>query len=155
MKRRRGTIPTVEELLAKTKANGDCLEWQGSCGAAGLPRISIRGKSQFVTRLMMTLLGQPPGDLIVRHDCDNSRCVNPKHLRLGTYRDNVHDMLQRNRRADFHGEKNGQAYLTNADVHEIRAAYRMGARSKDLMTLYNARPNTIYEILALRRWVSR
>lgn len=34
---------------------------------------------------------------LVRHYCDNPRCINPEHLLIGTHQDNVNDMMQRNR----------------------------------------------------------
>lgn len=38
-----------------------------------------------------------PGKKIVRHKCDNSLCVNPDHLELGTLKDNSQDCLKRGR----------------------------------------------------------
>ena len=35
--------------------------------------------------------------LVVRHRCDNSRCLNPEHLELGTQADNMEDMWKRTR----------------------------------------------------------
>lgn len=34
---------------------------------------------------------------VVRHTCDNQRCVNPDHLIIGTYQDNMDDKVARNR----------------------------------------------------------
>lgn len=34
---------------------------------------------------------------VIRHTCDNARCINPEHLVIGTYQDNMDDKVSRGR----------------------------------------------------------
>lgn len=85
-------------------------------------------------------VGAIPNGLLVCHHCDNPSCVNPKHLFVGTYSDNMQDMLKKGRgRAQRHhdlypvGENNRAAKLTEADVREIRRRYQQGGVSQSAL----------------------
>ena len=54
----------------------------------------------------------------VCHTCDNPSCVNPRHLFLGTCRDNLEDAVRKGRMA--HGERNANTKLSVEDVRKIR-----------------------------------
>lgn len=43
--------------------------------------------------------GPVPDGLIVRHKCDNTKCINPDHLEVGTKKDNRQDFLRRHPKA--------------------------------------------------------
>jgi hypothetical protein len=58
-------------------------------------------------------------DIVVRHKCDNRRCINIEHLEIGTRADNVKDRVERNRNAIQLGEINANSSLTNKNVVEI------------------------------------
>lgn len=49
--------------------------------------------------------GEIPEGLVVRHKCDIRRCVAPHHILAGTQKENVRDMIQRNRYRGFKKEK--------------------------------------------------
>lgn len=56
------------------------------------------------------------------HICDNRTCCNPRHLKLGTQKENNNDCQRKGRRADCGGMANGRAKLNDTDIREIRAS---------------------------------
>lgn len=79
--------------------------------------------------------GQIPLGLYVLHKCNNSMCVNPDHLYLGTHEDNMRDMAVSCRAA--------QSKFTDDQVHEIRA-HKQGCMK--LAKLYGVAQSTIKRI---------
>jgi hypothetical protein len=74
---------------------------------------------------MWTLsFGPIPSGMMVCHRCDVRNCVNPKHLFLGTNRDNMADMVRKGRKVRFaaRGEKNGNAKWSDKIAHEVSAS---------------------------------
>lgn len=69
-------------------------------------------------------LGVPYDDLkgvLVRHKCDNPRCIAPAHLEIGSAADNSSDMVQRGR--SLRGAKHPGAKLNPAQVLDIRSRF--------------------------------
>lgn len=90
---------TVEKILSYTVQVGECLEWTRCFNSDGYPRMGWKGKGNGkVHRILMQLLGHDVNDKVVRHRCDNPKCLNPDHLTLGTPLENVKDMDDRDRR---------------------------------------------------------
>lgn len=76
----------------------DCWHWMGPVNYFGYGRITYQGRMQMVHRLSyMTFKGEIEEGKSVLHSCDNPSCINPEHLRLGTYSDNKQDALTRGR----------------------------------------------------------
>lgn len=58
---------------------------------------------------------------VIRHTCDNSRCIEPTHLLVGSYKDNTRDMMERKR---CHvGANHVISSLTQEQVDTIRQRY--------------------------------
>jgi hypothetical protein len=86
-----------------------------------------KGKSESSHRISWEIHnGKVPEGMWVLHKCDSGRCIRPSHLFLGTYKDNINDMLQKRR--NVRGEKVGTSKLTNKAVKEIRSKYKKYSR---------------------------
>lgn len=97
------------------------------------------------------LVGQIPARMCVRHKCDNTRCVNPDHLELGSHADNMRDKRIRRRHAI--GEDHFGSRLTENSVIAIRDMYATGGYSqRDLALRFSCRQSTIWYILNNHTW---
>lgn len=89
---------------------------------------------------------------VVRHKCDNPRCINPLHLEGGTHLDNNNDKVARGRAKTLRatGEFSARHKLTDADVEQIRALYVKGSREYGLPALsrmFNIGTSQLHRIL--------
>lgn len=94
---------SAEKLWAKIdkRSPDECWLWTAATNSGGYGHVRIGGRAGHnitATRLMVEMLGVeiPPG-FDVCHTCDNRRCVNPKHLWLGTRSQNIQDMHDKGR----------------------------------------------------------
>lgn len=86
----------VQDLLEQTAKNGECMDWIRCLNTDGYPNMFGNVK---VHRWIYELsTGEDIKGRVIRHTCDNIKCINPKHLLPGTPADNVRDMDSRNRR---------------------------------------------------------
>lgn len=92
---------TIEERFwekVNILGEDDCWEWTKAIHKFGYGKFWLNGKEIHSHRFVYSLIyGNIPDGLWVLHSCDNGRCCNPEHLKLGTQLDNTQDMIDRNR----------------------------------------------------------
>jgi len=133
----------------------NCIEWQHACTRAGYGVKRIGNKTLYVHRVIYCedrgidiseIAGQS-----VMHLCDNPKCINPKHLRLGSHADNMGDMgaKGRSRRGEYHHN----AKLSKRSVLAIRAAYARGDRHpRKLAKQYGVNYYTVMKVAKGDLW---
>jgi hypothetical protein len=148
----------LNKFIDKTNSTG-CHIWTGGLTKQdGYGKFCIREKGNRnnnvgfkAHRLIYELTKGPLNGLHVLHTCDNKKCVNPDHLRLGTHQDNMRDMVQKKRH--IFGLKSSFAKLTPDDVREIRRLYNLEQFStRALGKLYNVDGKHINNIVRYRKW---
>lgn len=134
---------TIENLLARTKPSGECLEWTGCFNSDGYARVSWNGNSNGKVHRIVYALANPSEDLtgkVVRHTCDNTKCINPEHLLSGTPADNMRDRDTRLR--------HGRTLLTHDQVRAMRELYASGNYTqKQLADMFGCKKSTAYHII--------
>jgi len=92
----------LAKFLNRTILNNGCMEWVGALYKSGYAQFWFDGKKQRGHRVIYRLKNGPFAEgLVIRHSCDNKKCINPKHLLIGTQKDNMLDARKRNR---FHNQ---------------------------------------------------
>lgn len=154
---RKGLQTLEERFWALVQKGDDCWEWIGNTTKDGYGRMKRTGESAgtYVHRISWEFhFGAIPAGLKVLHHCDNPPCVNPKHLFLGTDKDNSDDKMRKGRHVASPGEKNGSSRLSKSDVVAIRTRHKNGERQSVLSREFKVSDVTISRIVRRLNWQS-
>ena len=155
-----GIERTLDDLLRHTERTAaGCLRWKGATNGKLRPYGRLLEGGRFVRvhrRVWELAIGPIPAGQQVLHACDDTLCIEPSHLFLGSHQDNMDDRTRKGRNrplkgaawyaahagrhpsgADHymaqrpetirHGSECAHAKLTEAQVLEIRRAYADGS----------------------------
>lgn len=131
-----------------------CWEWTGDKFAKGYGRVTLHagsGGKYCAHRIAFVIAGgRDPAEFDVLHRCDNTSCVNPRHLYLGTNDDNIADKMRRGRHKVYFpvGHRGAGAVLSDDQVRELRREYPQ-IRSLDVVSeKYGISKPTAWKIIA-------
>ena len=135
--------------------------WMWISGISKYGSLSIKRKKILVHRFSYELhhpLSSPIVDIpyVVCHKCDNTRCVNPNHLWLGTQKNNVHDSINKGRFINPPhkiGDNHASSILKAEQVLEIRELWATGHyKLIELAKTYNVSASCIKGIVYRNNW---
>jgi len=115
----------------------------------GYPCVRRDGK---LTPMSRTLFDVIPDGFVVRHKCDNPRCINPEHLELGTRKQNTQDSIIRGRfkNPPIHIGVNHRLARINPDI--VRYMRKSGKNYRQLAKEYKMCPTNTWAILNRKTW---
>jgi hypothetical protein len=159
-----------ERFWAKVEKTSTCWNWTGGTVKGGYGWFHDGDKNVQAHRYSWERKKGPiPNGLWVLHKCDNTRCVRPGHLYLGTGKHNADDRSRRKRHfkhrqperfrehisairyRDGHpGEHNGMAKLNWSLVREIRA--RTSETRRSLAREYGVSVQAVCNLMNGKTW---
>jgi len=111
------------EYYSESVAETGCQIWIGSTNAFGYGRIWLKDKVVLAHRVAFEIANGPiPQGAYVLHRCDVPQCINTTHLFLGSFNENMADMVRKGRQQK--GERHAHAKLNTEKVLAIRSDQR-------------------------------
>lgn len=136
------------------RSDDECWNWMRKVYGSGYGHLSVNGKHNVKAHRYSWMLhyGEIPEGMLVCHTCDNRKCVNPKHLFLGTQKDNIADRDRKGRRNKALGERHGNSILTESLVREIRSKAKQGMVQREIAKYIGIDYRLINQIILRRTW---
>jgi len=143
------TDSLLDRFQAKIEKVGNCWLWKNKNSRYGRFQLGrdANGEPTPISahHFAYELLNGPvPKGLQVCHTCDNSLCVNPRHLFAGTQSDNIQDCCVKGR--------GSLQKLSTEEVKDIRELHTKGLRQVDLAEMFSSSPSNINNIIKRRHF---
>ncbi len=137
--------------------NSGCWLWFGANTGEANPygAMKVGKKNQLAHRISYELFcSSVPNGMHVLHRCDNSYCVNPEHLFLGSHAENMSDMKTKGRGNACRGVEHVKAKLTPEKASEIRQLVASGKTHKEVTAIYGVSRGLVSMVVRGEMWSS-
>lgn len=119
-----------------------CWLWTGAKAKNGYGSVTHNGRRQSAHKATYEeLIGNVPDGNVVMHTCDRKSCVNPAHMRVGSYAENTADMVLKGRQ----GVR--QRKLSQEDVDAVRSMCASGLSQQLVASLYGVSQTCVSQIV--------
>ena len=113
-------------LQAAAPKRDSCLLWKGYRRSDGYGLVRVNGRYYRAHRFVFEkAYGPIPSGILVCHSCDTPACVKPKHLFLGTNKDNSNDKVRKGRLPTYAGWRRPPGVYCNCG-HKYTCSYLSG-----------------------------
>jgi len=141
--------PAEERFLEKVcpDVNSGCWLWSGFLGRGGYGQFRASDKTQPAHRFSYEFYnGLSIGDksMCVCHKCDTPSCVNPNHLFLGSFQENMDDMKRKGRNRV--GSDHASAKLDDDGVVRLRALIKDGVPQRQIAKILGVSQSAVSHI---------
>lgn len=141
-------------LSRVTKTESGCWLWTGAARSDQYGACHFRGKVEGVHRVSYVLhIGEIPAGKIIMHTCDVRLCVNPQHLKLGTWKENWQDGVSKGRMTPRKCVVVNP--LSNEQISEVVRQYEAGVSFKILSISFDIPPTSLRRMLMRNSTVYR
>jgi len=144
---------SIKVLLDLTsQQTDDCVLWPYGKNAYGYGRLGTPfGGTRGAHRVACMLAhGDPPVGHDAAHSCRSRACVNPRHLRWATRKENMRDKVRDGTNPT--GERHGGAKLDEQDVIDIRSRVRAGEVQSALAAEFGVSRATVCLLVSGKNW---
>lgn len=154
--------------MSKVAVTNDCWIWNGCRNNKGYGGFYLNGKRTLAHWFLLDEKPDPKNGKIACHSCDNPACVNPDHIFIGSYSDNMKDMIQkgrhrpevrrkrceemRNRRRSFAGSSNPFSIFTEEQALIIKSCPGVRGYRRKLAKAFGVSETSIKEVRSKRAW---
>ena len=152
--------PEVRRLLGHIEVSpSGCWEWQAYImPTTGYGQTAFGGTIMTTHRAMLTACTGTwmPPEVLACHECDNRKCINPKHLFWGTHADNMRDCAEKGRTTKGRRSKNCGVLVKNSILNDDKVrvirALRGSMTHRKIAEQLGINRTTVSGILRGRSW---